>query len=427
MGWNSFDCFGSAVVEHEVRTNADYMACRLARFGWQYVVVDFCWSHPAPAARSNPDLAVDAKGELTPLLAMDAYGRQLPSVNRFPSAMDGAGFKPLADSVHKLGLKFGIHVMRGIPRQAVHLNLPILGSRAHAGEIADRNSTCGWLNHMYGLDMSKRGAQAYLDSTLKLYASWGVDYIKVDDISAPYHAAEIEGFRRAIDRCGRNIVLSLSPGASPLDQAAHLAGHANLWRISGDFWDQWTPLRAAFDLCRDWAPQSGPGHWPDADMLPLGRLALRGPIGEPRWTNFTRAEQITLMTLWSIFRSPLMMGGHMPDNDAWTESLLTNAEVMRVGQECTNSREGWRRGNAILWVADAPVRGQKYIAIFNVGDGPLKIAVDWQDLGIVKSCRVRDLWAHKNLGPFSKGFQRTIPSHGAGLFAITSSAVRAGK
>ena len=203
----------------------------------------------------------------------------------------------MADYVHSLWLKFGFHVIRGIPRHAIAAKCPVAKSDATADQVADMNNPCGWLDHMVGLKMNLPGAQAYLNSLMDLYASWGVDFIKVDDISTPYQRAEIEGYRRAIDQCGRHIVLSLSPGATSISVAEHVSHHANMWRLLGDLWDQWSQVRSAFDILHQWESWIGNGHWPDLDMLPLGRLRVNGPPTGPADTNrLTHAEQRTLMT-----------------------------------------------------------------------------------------------------------------------------------
>ena len=422
LGWNSFDCYGAAVVEAEVRANAEWMARNLKAHGWEYVVVDFCWSHPLPGSQADPH----QDEYLVPRLAIDGYGRLVPARERFPSAVDGAGFAPLAGFVHSLGLKFGIHIMRGIPRQAVAANLPVLGCEARAAGIADRTSDCTWLNHMWGVNMGKPGAQAYYDSLFALYASWGVDFVKVDDMLAGsreiYHEAEIEAVPKAAAKCGRPMVLSFSPGAAPLRQAGHLKRSMHMWRISGDFWDDWKALRTQFDLARDWARFTGPGAWADADMLPLGRLSKRGPMGAERWTNFTPDEQVTLMTLWLIFRSPLMMGGNMPENDVFTTSLLTNDEALAVGQEGSKPVELFRRGEGIAWVSGAPRKG-RYLALFNTGEGAVEVEVEFSELGLKGPCRVRDLWKRGDLGSFGESFEALLPAHGSGLYLVQ----RAGK
>jgi len=410
MGWNSWDCYGPSVRESEVKANADYMAKYLAGHGWQYVVVDIQWAEPNAGAHGYRPNA-----ELT----MDDYGRLTPALNRFPSAANGQGFKPLADYVHTLGLKFGIHIMRGIPRQAVAKNLPVLGTNLRAGDVANPKSLCKWLTDMYGVDMTKPGGQAYYDSIVKLYAQWGVDYVKADDMSSPYHGDEIAALSLAIRKCGRPIVLSLSPGPAPLKQAEDLKKHAQLWRISDDFWDNWESLKAQFPLCRAWAPHTVPGHWPDADMLPLGRIGIRAENGNDRHTNFTQDEQFTHITLWSIFRSPLMFGGDLPSNDAFTLSLLTNDEVLAVDQHSRENHELFANGNEVAWVASAPNSRDKYLALFNLDDhASATLGVKWTQLNLNGKCAVRDLWQHKELGDSEGEASVEVRPHGARLLRI---------
>jgi hypothetical protein len=349
MGWNSWDCFATTVTE--AQTN--YMAANLKQHGWEYIVVDIQWYEPNANSfnyRRNAELV------------MDEFGRLWPATNRFPSAANGIGFKALGEYIHGKGLKFGIHLMRGIPRQAVRENTLVKGTNYRAREIANTNSICEWNPDMFGVDMSKPGAQAYYDSVFELIASWGVDYVKVDDLSRPYHdnEKEVEAIRRAIDRTGRPMVLSLSPGETALTAANHVMQHANLWRISDDFWDNWPALREQFARLRNWNPSSGPGHWPDADMLPFGVLDLGR-----RNTRFTPDEQYTVMTLWSIARSPLMQGGDMTKMDDFTLSLLTNDEVLAVNQNSSGNRELYHRGDLVAWVADAPGAKDRYVALFN--------------------------------------------------------------
>jgi alpha-galactosidase len=420
MGWNSWDCYGPTVTEAEVQANADFMAEKLQRHGWQYVVVDIRWYVENDKAGGY--------NERNPRLTMDEHGRFWPAVKRFPSAASGQGFKPLADYIHGRGLKFGIHLMRGIPVKAVRENTPILGSDAHAADIYSRDGQCAWLHDMYTIVADRPGAQEYYNSVINLYSSWGIDYIKIDDLSSPYHAAEIELIRRAIDGCGRPIVLSMSPGPTPLDQAEHAAQHANLWRISDDFWDRWDALLPQFERCRKWAPHVGPGHWPDADMLPLGRIGIRAERGRPRNTGFARDEQITLMTLWCIFRSPLMFGGDLPSSDEWTLSLLTNDEVLAVNQRSTGNREVFHREGQVAWVADVPVSRDKYVALFNTRDrskatdapADESVEVKFAEIGLNGTCTVRDLWATKDLGSMSDALSTSIPFHGARLLKIAA-------
>jgi alpha-galactosidase len=356
MGWNSWDAFAVTITEEQTKAQAAFMAQKLKAHGWQYIVIDAQWFEPGGR---------DFEYRKDAVLTMDGHGRLLPAPNRFPSSADGSGFKSLAAHLHGLGLKLGIHLMRGIPRQAVARNLPILGTGFHAQDIADKLHVCQWNPDMFGVDMSKPGAQAYYDSVFALIAEWGVDYVKVDDLSRPYfqNLPEVEAIRRAIDRTGRPIVLSLSPGATDIKAAEHVAAHANLWRISDDFWDRWQSLRDQFWRLDLWNRHRKPGAWPDADMLPLGTLALG-----KRQTRFTRDEQYTVMTLWSIARSPLMHGGDLTKTDDFTLSLLTNDEVLAVNQHSTGNRPLWDRDGLIAWAAVEPKSGDRYLALFNARD-----------------------------------------------------------
>jgi alpha-galactosidase len=406
MGWNSWDSFATTLTEDQAIDNAKVMAKVLLPHGYDVFTVDIQWYEPGA---TGFDYRQDAHLELDP------WGRLLPAVNRFPSSANGAGFKPLGDRLHALGLKFGIHLMRGVPRQAADRNLPVLGTTVHCGDIADRASLCPWNPDMYGVDMRKPGAQAYYDSVFKLLAAWGVDYVKVDDMSRPYHdhAPEIEAVRKAIDASGRPMVLSLSPGETPLDAAAHVQRHANLWRISDDFWDQWPLLMEQFGRLERWNPYRIPGCWPDADMLPLGVLDLG-----KRTTRFTPDEQRTMMTLWSIARSPLIMGGDLRKLDPATTALLTNDEVLAVNQRSTGNRPLANAGGSVVWTAEVPGSKARYVALFNTSDAEMAVSVDLALLGVKDRMKVRDLWTRKDDGVAEVRLQRTLPAHGAGLYRL---------
>ena len=420
MGWNSWDAFGTTVTEAQAKQQADIMAERLLPYGWKLLTVDIQWYEPGAAGHDYRENAP---------LVMDGFGRLQPAPNRFPSAANGAGFRPLADYVHGKGLQFGIHLMRGIPRLAVEHNLPVKGTGVRAAEVANRASTCAWNPDMYGVDMSKPGAQAYYDSVFELIASWGVDFVKVDDISRPYHdnEREIEAIRRAIDRAGRPIVLSLSPGETALDAAAHVVRHANLWRISDDFWDSWPALLSQFKRLAAWNPHQGPGHWPDADMLPLGVIDMGR-----RTTHFTPDEQRTLMTLWSIARSPLIHGGDLTKTDAFTLSLLTNAEVIAVDQASVGNHPLFERDGLVAWVAAVPDSRDRYLALFNTRDpvhlaaaptpadaGGLPVRVTLEELGLRGRYRVRELWQGRDLAPTDSDVAPVVAWHGAVLLRLS--------
>jgi hypothetical protein len=452
MGWNSWDAFGSSVKEDQVLSNADYIDANLKSHGWNLVTIDIQWYEPTAQKDQYRRGAI---------LQMDEYGRLQPAPNRFPMTADSHSFKPIADYLHAKGLKFGLHLMRGIPRQAVDNTngTPILGTSYKASDIADKANSCRWNTDMYGVDMTKPGAQEYYDSVFKLMASWGLDFVKVDDLAG--HPPEIEAIRKAIDNCGRPILLSVSMGSQP-SQGALLETNANLWRISFDFWDNWPALYNQFANLNGHQPYQGPGHWPDADMIPVGHLQT-WKTNPPHMTQFTKDEQTTVMTLWSIARSPLILGANLPDNDDFTTSLLNNDEVIAVDQASLNNHQVFSVSNHVAWVADMPNSKDKYVALFNTSPAPppgrgrrggrggfggaptnapatnvvaaavpatnapavdpsatlpAEVSLTLADIGITGSATVRDLWNHKDLGTVKDTVSETVNSHGAVLLKI---------
>lgn len=422
MGWNSWDCFGAAVTEDELLANADYMAKHLKDYGWQYVVCDIQWYEPNAKDNDYNNFTE---------LEMDEYGRLIPAVNRFPSAKNGAGFKPIADYIHSLGLKFGIHIMRGIPRQAVAKNCKILNSDKTCRQVAHHFSVCSWNTDMYGM-YNCDGAQAYYDSIISMYADWGVDFIKCDDIAVtefrkwdnPYTADyEIEMLRKAIDKSGREIVLSLSPGPAMRSVSDHLCANANMWRLTGDFWDHWEPLHAMFDKCKEWEGVPSMGNYPDCDMLPLGRLSKNGTCHGPkdRMTQFTQDEQYTLMSLWGIFGSPLMMGGNMPENDDFTLKLMTNAEYVDMHQHSYGAKQLCREEKngkgKIVWVANG--KACKYLAVFNTDTKKRNIKLSLDDFLMPDTYYdIYDIWSGEAVGKKKNSLTLSVNPHGVRLLKI---------
>lgn len=411
MGWNSWDCWGAAVTEETVRQNARFIAENLKQFGWEYVVVDIQWYEPTADSHAYHPFTE---------LCMDEYSRLVPAVNRFPSSADGRGFAPLADYVHALGLKFGIHIMRGIPRQAVHRNTKLLDTERTAREIAKTDSICRWNTDMYGVDPAKEGARAYYDSIFALYASWGVDFIKCDDIcrELPHEESELLMLSDSLHSCGRDMVLSLSPGPALLDRAELYKQTADMWRITDDFWDSWEALYNMFERCEKWSIHNGAGHWADADMLPVG--AIRQDYGGENRTNFTPDEQMTMMTLWSIFRSPLIIGGDLTKCDAFTLKLLTNAEIIRMNKNVRNAHQVWRRhidgSELILWTGDH-AEGGRYAAIFNLSESGRDVNIELSDLEIYAPARCTDLW-NGNTVDAGQQIKVSLNAHGAAAFLL---------
>lgn len=406
MGWNSYDYYNTSVTEADVKANADYMAKHLKGFGWEYIVVDIAWYYnEAEDERDQFQYIPFAKVE------MDEYSRLYPDPKKFPSSKGGKGFAPLAEYVHSLGLKFGIHIMRGIPRRSAYMRTKIKGTNVTANKIANPNSICFWNPDMYGVNPKAEGAQEYYDSLMELYASWGVDYIKCDDIcrmDAASSKDEIRMLHNAIEKCGRKIVLSLSPGPAILDEQDFYHENANMWRITDDFWDRWELLRDMFDRCKKWQPYVKEGGYPDCDMLPLGKLS-KG-FGAERDTNFTLDEQKTMLTLWCIFRSPLMIGAELTKLDADTMEILTREPLYRMLKEVTSSEEAVREEDYIIWKAESEAK--KYYAIFNISDATLTAPLDRIEERIDGAL---EIWSWKTV---KKDESFEIPPHGVILLSM---------
>lgn len=419
MGWNSYDYYDTTVTEAEVRENAKYMAKYLKPHGYEYIVIDIQWSDPQAGSKRDEFQYINFSHFVT-----DEYSRQLPAENRFPSAKNDDGLRPLADYIHSLGLKLGIHIMRGIPRYAAHMHLKIKGTDATADQIANPYSISKWNPDMYGIDYRKPGAQEYYNSIFQLYAEWGIDFVKVDDIcntnmyiDNPYSAEkEIEMIHKAIVNCGRNIVLSLSPGPAVIEKAWHLEKYSNMWRITDDFWDDWRLLKNMFDRCEVWQKHVSEGCFPDCDMLPVGWLG-KG-FGKERYTNFTLNEQITLMTLWCIFRSPLMIGSRLTKLDKQTLALLTNNEVLHLLTDTHGARQLERDEYHAVWLSKDNHDDSYYVALFNLSEETQSLCISLKDHEIDTSVLIRDLWKYEDLGQIDEMLQVTIPAHGAVLYKM---------
>jgi alpha-galactosidase len=416
MGWNSWDSYGLTVTEAQFRANVDALARRLKNAGYQYAVVDEGWYLANPEDASKPE---------TLKYRIDANGRYEPALDRFATARGDAGFKPVADYVHAQGLKFGIHIIRGISKKAVAANLPIAGNRFHAGDAADTTDKCPWNPDNFGVKDNAAG-QAWYDSLMKQYAGWGVDYIKVDCIAShPYKGDEIRMIHRAIAKTGRPIVLSLSPGPAPLTEAVELGQNAQVWRISDDVWDFWEKkdgkafpqsVKGQFAVIASWAKSVKPGNWPDADMLPLGRLEPVPGDGKPRATRLTHDEQRTMVTLWSIARSPLFFGGNLTALDDWTQALLTNPAVIAMDQRGQGQRLAGQDGAVVAWTSQ--VGGKRYLALFNLGDSAAAVKAAFGKYGLASGkYSVRDVWGKKDLGTLAS-VENTIAPHGVLLLEL---------
>jgi hypothetical protein len=415
MGWNSWNSYGLSINEEQFRQNMVVLSAQLKEFGWQYVVIDQGWYLQNPELISQPS---------TLRYTINPHGQYEPATNRFPSAKDGAGFKPLADGVHNDGLKFGIDVLRGIPRQTFLANTRIGTTPFRAKTAADPTDTCPWNPDNFGVKPNAAG-QAWYDALMKQYASWGVDFLEIDCIAHPYKSAEIKMIHRAIQRSGRPMLLSLSPGPTSLTNAADAAASAEMWRISGDVWDQWEQgkddsqgLKAQFALAAEWVKFAKPGNWPDEDMLPIGELSPNPGQGMPRTTRLTEDEQRTMLTLWCIARSPLFLGANLTKMNGYTKSLITNPGLIAVDQQSINNKLEGQDGDIVAWTADSAAGASNYLALFNVGDSSVHIESVFSAYGFPNSTyKLRDVWERKELGPHSE-ISIELPAHGAVLFEL---------
>lgn len=418
MGWNSWDAYGLTITEEQFRSNVDVLDKSLKASGWNYAVIDEGWFLKNPQDRSTPEKLV---------YVIDANGRYIPDPARFASALqdgENTGFAALGASLHARGLKFGIHIVRGIPRESVTKNLPVAGSRFHAQDVANQSDACPWDPTTWGVKDTPAG-QAWYDSLVAQYAAWGVDYLKVDCISDhPFKLAEIRMIHRAIAKSHRPIVLSLSPGPTSPGVYDQIKQYAQLWRISDDVWDYWKndqawprSLKDHFDLVSGWAPLAKPGAWPDADMLPIGYLGPTPGFGDARQTRLSETETQTMITLWAMMRSPLILGANLTRLDGPTLALLTNPEVIDVDQHGQNAHQESREGFTCVWRSEGR-NGTSYLALFNMDDRPASVSHGLTFYNLpANSYKVRDVWKRSGLGEMN-ALNVTVPPHGSVLLAL---------
>lgn len=398
LGWNSYDSFGCFINERRALENLRVFVERLKPHGYRYFVLDAGWFRQFDIgdrefpARHDPYT-----------VRHDACGRPVPSANFFPD-----GFGRLAGACHAAGVKFGVHMMRGIPRAAVESNVPIKGTHVRARDIANTADTCSWCPDNYGVDMRRPGAQAYYDSVIELLAGWGVDFIKYDDIipSPP----EVDAVVNAIG--DRAIVLSLSPGNGHSAEGWPAYFRANMIRTSGDIWDDREDFRWVFERWQALMDLAVPrGCWLDMDMIPFGELQVWNPGGDAgdilmngrgsrRMSGLNAAQKRTFMTMRALAASPLMMGGNLPGTDEESFALLTDPDVLACNQNGVMGRLVSYTDWTSTWLTPHRTRpGAGWFGVFNRdGARPREIAVDPAVLGIAPDSRVVDLWRRRDLG-----------------------------
>jgi hypothetical protein len=414
MGWNSFDSYGVYLHEEAAMANLEAFAEKLKPHGYEYYVIDAGWFGEFKLRPGTIYPAEKHAGKMN----FNEYGLLQPSETYFPS-----GLQPLIDRCHELGLKFGLHLMRGIPREAVHQNLPIKGTDYTAAQIADTTSICSWNHQNYGVDMSKPGAQEFYNSLMDQMAEWGVDFIKYDDL-VPF-PEEIKGIANAIDQCGRPIVYSLSPGGDVDPGHIDAFKRAHMLRVTPDIWDEQKGIDQCFAAWRKWQGKEDSGFWIDMDMIPFGKLQLMNPKpdgvkgdetkgelrkmmdsgelermellsgkGFTRWCELSRDQMYTFITLRALAASPLMMGGDLPSLDDFSLSLITNKDMLACNQNGVMGKLAYEEKGIEAWKTPENDTQDGWIGIFNRTDSELSIALEMADLGFEPGAtyELRDVW-----------------------------------
>ena len=410
MGWNSFDSYGVYLHEQAALANLEAMAEKLLPYGYEYFVIDNGWFGEYtlqegtifPAEKHAHDIRIDE------------YGYFLPSKVYFPN-----GLKPIVERCHDLGLKFGVHLMRGIPRKAYEMNLPIKGTRYTARDIADTNpdENCKWCHYCYAVDMSKPGAQEWYDGLIEHVASIGVDMIKYDDIVA--HPDEVEAVAKAIDKTDRPILLSLSPGNTVDPDAIDFFRMSNMVRVTPDVWDEQKYIDLCFEAWRKWQGKEQPGFWIDMDMIPFGQLQLMSPPssdgkktvmdkgdialagkGVNRICQLSRDQMETFITIRAMAASPLMMGGDLPSLDMFSLSLITDVDMLACNQNGVMGSLIYAKDDIEVWKSEKKGSAQvAWVAIFNRSEVVKPIVLSAAKLGLkeISSIRLRNIWKKAKL------------------------------
>lgn len=424
MGWNSFDSYGVYLHEKAALANLEAMAEKLKPYGYEYFVVDNGWFGEYKLTPGTHYAAEKHASRIN----INEYGYPQPSKVYFPN-----GLAPLIKRCHELGLKFGVHLMRGIPRQAVEQNLPIEGTPHHARDIADTRpkNQCRWCPYNYAVDMTKPGAQAWYDGLIRHLAAQGVDFIKYDDI-VPW-PAEVEAVAKAIAKVDRPIMLSLSPGRTVDPAAINSFRMANMLRVTSDIWDEQSDIDLCFAAWRKWTGHERPDFWIDMDMIPFGELQIMTPPksasvardaasvalsgkGTRRWSQLSPAQMETFITLRALSASPLMMGGDLVSLDAFSLKLITDSDVIACNQNGIMGRLVTDTDGIEVWFTpekDNPARG--WLGAFNRTPRARDIALTPQLLGLKTDAKVTDIWNGRRSLPVRAAAPETvtIPANGA--------------
>ena len=414
LGWNSYDAYGTHINGELTWKNLEAFIQKLKPYGYEYFVLDAGWYR-----------YYDYKpGEIWPTdgdkmhLTYDEYGRFVPAEFYFPDGLD-----EIIAYAHKHGVKFGLHLMRGIPRVVVEENLPIKGTKYFARDIANKNDTCNWSSLNYGVDMDKPGAQEYYNSVVELLASWGVDFIKYDDIV--HKPREINAVANAIENCGRTIDLSISPGDDINPEYYDTYRRAAMIRISRDIWDLKEDLEISFERWETMLPYADKGFWLDMDMIPLGHIRVNYPItfnklnsgrGYDRMDYFSYAQKKTFMTQRAMAASPLFMGGSLISSPKIVFELITDTDMLACNQNGVTGKLIKRvetySTKIDIWKTEHKTNpGEGWIGVFNRNQYLELEKFDKEELGLKKgvSYKLYDIWG-KRIIEDADTFYFEIPS-----------------
>jgi len=400
MGWSSWSFLRHHPTAASIEAEARAMkSSGLASYGYRYVNVDDFW------------MACDGTGP-----EVDSFGRWIPDRAAFP-----AGIAAVASRVHAEGLKFGLYVTPGIPENAVRRNTAIEGTSFTASQIANTSVTevnynCG---HMYGINYAVAGAQDYIDSWADEFASWGVDYVKLDGVGT-WDIPDIEAWSVGLRRTGRKILLDLS-NTLAISDAARWAQLADGWRTSGDIecyscetdgssypLTDWAHVASRFDAVARWQPYGGPAGWNDEDSLEVGNGADDG---------LTVPERQTMMSLWSLGSSPLILGTNLTDLTPADKAMLENRAVIAVDQDGIAARRLIDGASEQVFAKRQP-DGIWYIGVFNTDPSARRtFRVSLAQLGLSQAIRITDLWTGRSLDVVSGSYTITIAPGGVSLIS----------
>ena len=406
LGWNSFDSYRSDLKAEQAYPMVDVMAKKYLPSGYEYFVMDAGWY-----VSNNPN---KYKG-----LGLETFGVCVVNPVRFPN-----GIKALIKYTHSKGLKFGVWMMRGISKEAVKLNLPIPGTKYFSRDIADTTDICVWSGMNYGVNMSKPGAQEYYNSVIDTLAAWGIDFIKVDDLVP--NPREIVAIANAIENGKHKMIYSLSPG--DVHFVAHLPYYkrANMLRITRDIWDNPLSIEKGFYAWEKFQGVSGPGFWPDLDMIPFGRLDVINK--DARQSSFNQNEMKTFITQRAMAASPLIIGGDLLTMDEFSYALLTNKEMLACNQNAVMGVNVYRAGNVDVWLTPHktdPTQG--WIGIFNRTTSDRKVTLSKKELGFVayeesynlmasrQNFLLKDVWTGKTM-IISDNLTFALPAEGVAFY-----------